>query len=157
MRKRVGRRVTEDEITKEEALRLWKEARPVEVERRRSGSSVLSVRLPDHVFDELVLEAQRQGKGPATLARELIEEGLTGTGATSLALLFERLAERLRELQREVPSVRFTETPRGWVAQLGLSMMGRQNLWASFRPPRTGALLGQPSTGSSEGTKVRVM
>ncbi len=72
MRKRVGRRLTEDDLPKEEALRLWRQARPVQVERRRAESSVLSVRLPHHVFDELVAEAQRQGKGPATLARELV-------------------------------------------------------------------------------------
>jgi predicted DNA-binding protein len=48
----------------------------VEVERRRTESVVLSVRLPRHVFRELILAARREGKGPATLARELIEEGL---------------------------------------------------------------------------------
>lgn len=76
MRKRVRQRVTEDEMAKEEALRLWGETRLVKVERQRSGSTVLSVRLSNHVFDELVLEAQRRAKGPATLARELIGEGL---------------------------------------------------------------------------------
>ena len=157
MRKRAARRVTEDEMTKEEALRLWEEARPVKVERRRSGSSVLSVRLPDHVFDELVLEAQRQGKGPATLARELIEEGLARQEAAPLALLFERLAQRLREQQWREPSVRFSGVPRGWLAQLGWSMTGRQNSWASFRPARTAALLDQPSTrAAEEQTKVQV-
>lgn len=157
MRKRVGRQVTEEELTKEEALRLWKEARPVKVERRRSGSSVLSVRLPDRVFDELVLEARRQGKGPATLARELIEEGLARREEAPLPLFFERLAQRLRELQRQAPSVRFSETPRGWTTQLGWGMLGQPIPWASFRPARTAALLAQPSTKpAEERTKVEV-
>ncbi len=99
MRKRVGRRLTEDDLTKEEAMRLWKQGRPVEVERRRAESSVLSVRLPRHVFDELVAEAQRQGKGPATLARELIEEGLAQRDGVSPALLARVLAQRLEGLR----------------------------------------------------------
>lgn len=38
--------------------------------------SVLMVRLPDDVFDELVQRALDMGKGPAALVRELIEEWL---------------------------------------------------------------------------------
>jgi len=67
-------------MTKEEALRLWEEARPVEVERRRTESVVLSIRLPRRVFRELILSARREGKGPAWLAREPIEEGLARHG-----------------------------------------------------------------------------
>ena len=152
MRKRVGRRVTEDEMTEEEALRLWKEAQPVKVERRRSGSSVLSVRLSDPVFDELVLEAQRQGKGPATLARELIEEGLARKEAAPLALLFERLAQRLWELEWKAPFVRFSETPLGLVTQPGRSTLLTYSLLA-----RTAAPLGQSGTKpAEEGTKIEV-
>lgn len=92
MRKRVGRRVGEEgEMTKDEALQLWEEARPAQVDRRGRESSVLSVRLPSHVLDELVRQARGQGKGLATLARELIEQRLAspavhfGPGAPSLA------------------------------------------------------------------------
>ncbi|MDR5697996.1 MAG: hypothetical protein QN135_09885 [Armatimonadota bacterium] len=152
MRKGVGRRVRgNDEMTKEEPQRLWETAQPVGVERRRRESSVLSVRLPSHVFDELVWEAQRQGKGPATLARELIEDGLTRKEAAPLALLFERLAQRLRELQWKAPSVHFSETPFGSVIK-----PERSTLCTYFSAARTAALLGQPSTGPAEEVKVRV-
>ncbi len=96
MRKRVGRPVGEKgEMTKDEALRLWEEARPAQVDRRRRESSVLSVRLPSHVLDQLVRQARGQGKGPATLARELIEEGLARTEEASPAVLAQLLARRL--------------------------------------------------------------
>ncbi len=71
-----ARRRTDDELTKGEALRLWRQARPVALERRNAGGSVLGARLPAPVLEELVAEAQRQGKGPAALARELVEEAV---------------------------------------------------------------------------------
>ncbi len=142
MRKRVGGRVREEEMTKEEALRLWEQARPVEVERRRRESSVLSVRLPSHVFDELVREARWQGKGPATLARELIEEGLAQREQASLPLLLERLAERLRSLEAQ-SRVRFAETPPGVVVQRAESTTWVGG-WAR-RPSRPGAFVRQPT------------
>lgn len=116
MRKRVGRRVREreeDEMTKEEAARLWEEAQPVEVERRRTESSVLSVRLGRLVFRELVLRARREGKGPATLARELIEEGLARKEGASVSLVAELLVRRLSESGFYSPiTVLLTDRPR---------------------------------------------
>jgi predicted DNA-binding protein len=151
MRKRVGRRLREreqEEMTKEEALRLWEEARPVEVERRRAESSVLSVRLSHHVFDELVEEARRQGKGPATLARELIEEGLARREDTSPALLLETLARLFRNLELQKPRVRLTDTWRGLVVESRPSVL-EPGLWAAFGLGRPGALLPKASTGAA--------
>ncbi len=128
MRKRMGRRVREEEMTKEETRQLWDTAQPVEVERRRRESSVLSVRLPFHVFDDLVREAYLRGKGPATLARELIEEGLARGEDAPLVLLALRLAQRLQEPVREAPLVRFSKTPPGLVIQPGECMLWRPNL-----------------------------
>lgn len=144
MRKRVGRRLTEDDLPKEEALRLWRQARPVQVERRRAESSVLSVRLPQHLLDELVAEAQRQGKGPATLARELIEEGLARKEEVSPALLFRRLAQFLEDRAVEAPSVRFIQVTGGGVVQPRAGSLWRSS-WAS-------AMLGRPGTQLPETT-----
>jgi predicted DNA-binding protein len=156
MRKRVGRRLREreeEEMSKEEALRLWEEARPVEVERRRAESSVLSVRLPHHVFDELVEEARRQGKGPATLARELIEEGLARREDTSPVLLLESLARRFRNLERGQPRVRLTSAWHGPVVESRPGGPGG----ATFLLSLPGALLPQPSTRAAEAhSKVEV-
>jgi predicted DNA-binding protein len=154
MRKRVGRRLREreeEEMTKEEALRLWEEARPVEVERRRAESSVLSVRLSHHVFDELVEEARRQGKGPATLARELIEEGLARREDTSPALLLETLARLFRNLELQKPRVRLTW--RGLVVESRPSGPGG----ATFLLSLPGGLLPQTATRALEAhSKVEV-
>lgn len=156
MRKRVGRRLTEDDLTKEEVLRLWKRSRPVEVERRRAESSVLSVRLPHHLFDELVAEAQRQGKGPATLARELIEEGLARKEEASLALLFHRLAQRLEDLFVGAPSVRFIQVPGHVMVQPRAGSLG-PSPWASAMPGRPGAAIPKTTTRTPEvHTRVEV-
>ena len=61
---------------REEQLRLWNEAVPVEVDRRDPGTSSLIVRLSHRVFDRLVIEARRRKVGPGKLAAALIEEGL---------------------------------------------------------------------------------
>lgn len=158
MRKRVGRRPREreEEMTKEEALRLWEKAHRVEVERRRSESSVLSTRLPHHVFDELVLEAERRGKGPATLARELIEEGLARREDVSLALLLESLARRFRSLWLEQPRVRLTGVWLSLVVGSRPSVPGG-GAWWTFPLGRPGALLPEASTGAARASgKVEI-
>ncbi len=76
MPKTVGRRPVHGGLTKREALRLWNKGRPVQVDRRPARSTVVSVPLPNPVFDELVAEARRQGKGPAAVAREMVEEAV---------------------------------------------------------------------------------
>jgi predicted DNA-binding protein len=156
MRKRVGRRLREreeEEMTKEEALRLWEEARPVEVERRRAESSVLSVRLSHHVFDELVEEARRQGKGPATLARELIEEGLARKEGTSPALILETLARLFRNLELGSIRIRLTSAWRGPVVESRPSAPGG----ATFLLSLSGGLLPETATRALEAhSKVEV-
>lgn len=156
MRKRVGRRLTEDDLPKEDALRLWRQARPVQVERQRAESSVLSVRLPHHVFDELVAEAQRQGKGPATLARELIEEGLARKEEASPALLFRRVAQLLEDRAVRAALVRFIQVSGGGVVQPRAGSLWPSS-WATFMPGRPGTQLPETTTRTpTVHTKVEV-
>jgi hypothetical protein len=85
------------EISRREAERMWDEATPAEVERRpRAMTSVLSIRMPRELFAELEIAARSQGKGPTTLARELIEQGLAAGPSASVPLL-ARVASRLAD------------------------------------------------------------
>lgn len=85
------------EISRREAERMWREATPVEVERRpRAMSSVLSIRIPRELLRELESAARSQGKGPTTLARELIEQGLAA-GPTASVPLLAKVASRLAD------------------------------------------------------------
>lgn len=75
---------------------LWRGAKRVRVGRpTRAMTSLLSVRMPREVFRALSTTARRQGKGPTTLARELIEHGLVQEPAASAALVFRVLARLL--------------------------------------------------------------
>jgi hypothetical protein len=77
MRKRLGRRMKRDEdLTYEEAKALWEAAEPVEVERTRPQEVSFLWRLPPQLFQRLVEEARRQGKGPGELAVLLLEQVL---------------------------------------------------------------------------------
>jgi hypothetical protein len=52
----------------------WERGRPASMERkRRSPSSVLSIRVPDHLMDALSSRALEEGKPTGMLARELLE------------------------------------------------------------------------------------
>ena len=78
----------------EDLRRAWDRGEPMEVDRsRRSPTSVLSLRLPDSMLQQLTTKARAQGKAAGTLAREIIEsalaEDLPVTPAT-LASLFKR-------------------------------------------------------------------
>ena len=85
------------DISREEAERMWEEATPVEVERRPGGmNTVLSIRMKDELLGELEIAARSQGKGPTTLARELIEQGLALGPSASVPLL-AKVASRLAE------------------------------------------------------------
>ena len=85
------------DISREEAERMWEEATPVEVERRRGGmNTVLSIRMTKGLLGELEIAARSQGKGPTTLGRELIEQGLALGPSASVPLL-AKVASRLAE------------------------------------------------------------
>jgi hypothetical protein len=76
---------------------MWEEATPVQVDRRpRAMDTVLSIRMPRELLRELEIAARSQGKGPTTLARELIEQGLALGPSASVPLL-AKLASRLAE------------------------------------------------------------
>ncbi len=85
------------EISRREAERIWAEAKPVEVERRSGAmNSMLSIRMTDDLLGELEIAARSQGKGPTTLARELIEQGLAAGPSASVPLL-AKVASRLAD------------------------------------------------------------
>jgi hypothetical protein len=80
-------------MTMDEDLRKgWDRGAPMEANRKRkSSTTVLSVRLPDQTFIRLTNAAKTSGKAAGTFARELIERALDeGTAPTPehLARLF---------------------------------------------------------------------
>ncbi len=76
---------------------MWEKGEPTKLDRpSRAMTSLLSVRLPRDVLRQLTLAARQQGKGPATLARELIEQGLT-LEETELRPIFLRVLARFLE------------------------------------------------------------
>ncbi len=80
---------------------LWRKGEPAKVERSlRSDSTVLSVRMPRETLRYLTVFAREQGKGPGTLARELIEQGLSLESAPS-SNITARVLGRLLEVQEE--------------------------------------------------------
>jgi hypothetical protein len=85
------------DISYEEAERMWEEATPVQVDRRpRAMDTVLSIRMPRQLLRELEITARSQEKGPTTLARELIEQGLALGPSASVPLL-AKVASRLAD------------------------------------------------------------
>jgi plasmid stability protein len=88
---------------------MWDEAAPVQVTRRRGElTTVISVRLPRQILRELTLAARRHGRGPGTLARELIEQGLAAEGGASPFRIASVLAHLLE-------SAAALEPPARWV------------------------------------------
>ena len=86
---------------RERAGRLWETAAPVEVTRPgRAMTSVLSVRMSRDLLRELTVAARREGTGPATLARELIEQGLAADPEASTALAARVLERLLAQVNR---------------------------------------------------------
>lgn len=92
------------DVSRRQAQQMWEEATPVRVTRRRGElSAVLSVRLPRQVLRDLTLAARSQGKGPGTLGRELIEQGLATQARPSRALIaavLTRLLESTTALEQ---------------------------------------------------------
>ena len=93
------------DISREEAERMWEEATPIEVDRRpRAMTTVVSIRMPRELLRELEIAGRSQGKGPTTLGRELIEQGLALGPSASVPLLAKvasRLAEETARMDRD--------------------------------------------------------
>jgi predicted DNA-binding protein len=70
----------------------------IEPPEAKSLASVLSVRMSRDLLKELTEAARSVGKGPATLARELIEQGLVEDFAASPALIGRVLSRLLTQL-----------------------------------------------------------
>ena len=80
----------------------WERGEPVELKRDRPPTSVLSIRVPSPLFDELSERARDVLKPVSHVARELIESGLARQGPSTppdLARSFSRWVEE--ELQSE--------------------------------------------------------
>ncbi len=94
------------DISHEEAQRMWEQGTPVEVERPPRGAmnTVLSIRMTNELLRELEITARSQGKGPTTLARELIEQGLALGPSPSVPILAKvaaRLADETAHMARD--------------------------------------------------------
>ena len=78
----------------EDLRQAWERGKPLEADRaRRAATTVLSLRLPDSVMEELTTKARNQGKAAGTFARELIESALAEdmpVTPTTLASMFRR-------------------------------------------------------------------
>jgi len=65
-------------MSDEDLRQAWERGKPMDADRtRRTPTSVLSLRLPDALMEELTERARSQGKPAGTLARELLEASLT--------------------------------------------------------------------------------
>ncbi len=81
-------------MSDEDLRKAWERGKPMDVDRvRKASSSVLSIRLPDSVFETLTERARSEGKAAGTLAREVLESALAVQGPItppSLASMFTR-------------------------------------------------------------------
>ncbi len=92
--------MSEKPLSRREAEEMWEKSEPIKLERTsRAMTSLLSVRLPRDVLRQLTLAARQQRKGPATLARELIEQGLTLQDAEVRPIFFRVLARFLEKME----------------------------------------------------------
>ncbi|MEO7803080.1 MAG: hypothetical protein ABIS18_01155 [Actinomycetota bacterium] len=79
----------------EEALEVWKKGTQVEVKRDRPSSSVLSLRLPKELFEEISDLAEAKGMSVSAFGRDLIEKALANQSPSTpldVATMFNRWA-----------------------------------------------------------------
>lgn len=118
------KRTSRREIGPEDMNELFRGAKRVDVERPvHAMTSILSVRMSRELFRALSIAAKERSRGPATFARELIEQGLVLEGNAPLTIfwrLLGRISEEVRELQvtTEVPRFRWHEE-QSWPRNLG--------------------------------------
>jgi hypothetical protein len=95
--------VENDDLEGPALKEAWQKGQPVELDRSgaETSSSVLSVRMPRSLLKELSTAARRIGKGPATLARELIEQGLALEHPASNEVLGRVLGRVIQQLPSE--------------------------------------------------------
>lgn len=92
--------------TESSLYEAWSKGKPADLVRSaRTDSTVLSVRMRRSTLRLLTEAARDRGKGPATLARELIEQGLASVSGGDLTLA-ARVLERLLEASTGKPTVR---------------------------------------------------
>lgn len=60
----------------EEALEVWEKGTPVEVKRDRPPTSVLSLRLPKELFEQISDQAEARGMSVSAFGRDVIEGAL---------------------------------------------------------------------------------
>lgn len=79
-------------------IQAWEQGKPAEVTRVRTSSSVLSIRIPHELFEELSNRADGAGKSVSQFARELIEQGLSSDAPSTpieVASMFSRWAHEM--------------------------------------------------------------
>jgi hypothetical protein len=92
---------------KREIIDAWRRGKPFEGDRRRPPTSVLSIRIPTEILQELTDRAVRANKPASQYARELIEDCLAsepGVGPSIWSRLFSRW---VAEADQVVPDVKW--------------------------------------------------
>ncbi len=81
-------------MTDEDLRKAWERGKPMQVDRvKRASTSVLSIRVPDSIFEALTERARSEGKAAGTLARELLESAVAAQSQITpptLANMFTR-------------------------------------------------------------------
>ena len=97
-----GEHMRTHELGPEHTGQLFRGAKHVKVDRASNAmTSILSIRLPREVFRALSIAARRRGKGPTTLARELIEQGLAEDRSESPVLALRVLTRFFENWERD--------------------------------------------------------
>lgn len=84
-----------EKTPEEEALEVWEKGTPVEVKRERPSTSVLSLRLPKELFEQISDQAEARGMSVSAFGRDLIERALISQMPSSpidVASMFHRWA-----------------------------------------------------------------
>lgn len=79
-------------------IQAWEQGKPADIKRVRPSSSVLSIRIPHELFEDLSNRAEEAGKSVSQFARELIEQGLTSdvpSTPVEVASMFYRWAHEM--------------------------------------------------------------
>ncbi|MGI8427131.1 MAG: hypothetical protein ACR2FO_07755 [Actinomycetota bacterium] len=107
-----------EKTPEEEALEVWEKGTPVEVKRDRPTSSVLSLRLPQDLFEEISDLAEARGMSVSAFGRDLMEKALGSQSPSTpidVASMFHRWALESMEGVRLSTLVSPAITRDSWV------------------------------------------
>lgn len=99
-------------MSEDDLRKAWERGKPMDIDRvRKASSSVLSIRLPDSVFEALTERARYERKAAGTLARELLESAVAAQAPItppSLASMFTKWVGEAMDTTRQ--TLEFTYT-----------------------------------------------